>query len=358
MLDPWWQAARNAVLRRLLPSDRLLVPRGDWGEFDCPVRYYDGVIVVDDATVLILHKGRLPGIRKQELGAILDGWQCCFANRVLAVFSRDRKRWIDARYLSLRGHLRRVRCYIESRALKRRSSTLYYVHLPKTGGTSAWSALARVFESSVYYADVEVFSANPPARGEYDLVGLHFSPVVLEGILASGDLLAGMLREPTERFLSGVLHARRAREDVETFTASQRAMRTLGIRDFLATDFGNYEARLQLLALGAQPGIPGDSLTDQVLLARAIAFLDRGDTLFAPSEESRLFIRALAAGIGLGNVPLGRLNANDPGDYQRGTAEIHDALPAIRAKNAAERELYEFARRRFAAQLADFPAGT
>lgn len=349
MLDPWWQAARTALLRRLLPSDRLLVPRGDWGEFDCPVRHYDGVIEVQDATVLVLHKGRLPGIGKQQLGAILDGWQCCFANRVLVVFSRDRRRWIDARHLSLQNHLRRLRYYVGSRSLKRRPATLYYVHLPKTGGTSAWSALARVFASSVYYADTGVFAANPPTPGEYDLVGLHFSPVMLAGILAGGDLLAGMLREPTQRFVSGVLHSRREHEDVATFSASQRAMRALSIGNFLTTAHGDYEARLQLLALGARPGVAAASETDRTLLASARAFLERDDTLFAPSDQSQRFMQRLAERLGLGGLPLGRLNANEPDDYRRWAAEIDAALPAIRAKNAAERELYEFARQRFSA---------
>jgi hypothetical protein len=355
MLDPWWQAARDSLVQRLLPGDRLLVPRGDWGAFDCSVRYYDGVIDVDDATVFVLHKGRLPGIGKPQLRSILERWQCCFANPVLVVFSRDRRRWLDVRYLSGRRHLRHVRCYIESRALKRRSATLYYVHIPKTGGTSVWNALADMFTSAVYYGDVATFGANPPRRGDYDLVGLHFSPALLEGLLAPGDQLAGLVREPTQRFLSGVLHARRGREDAETFTASQRAMRTLNIADFLATDLGSYEARLQLLLLGARPG--GEAEADRALLQRAVGFLEREDVLFAPSEDSAGFMRCLADRIGLRAVPLGRFNVNESDDYRRAAAEIRAALPALEAKNAAERELYEFTRHSFNARLGGPRAG-
>lgn len=279
---------------------------------------------------------------------MLGTWQGIFANDVFVVLARAPRQLVDARYRSFPSHFRRIHSYVRSRELKRRPSTLYYVHLPKTGGTSAWDCLSRIFRSSVYFSDVNVFLANPPARNEYDLVGLHFSPWVLKDIVATRDLVAGMLREPTDRFISGVLHARRTGEDVETFTPSQKAMREMKLAEFLTTTYGSYEVQLQLIALGTSGTVSSGHLSDEAMLAHAVTFLERDDTIFAPSHQATQLMQQLAERLDTRCPGLRRLNANDPTERARHHREIRDALPVIEAKNASERELYAFACRQFA----------
>jgi hypothetical protein len=220
------------------------------------------------------------------------------------------------------------------------------VHLPKTGGTSLWASLSKAFRSSVYYGDLQAFLAHPPQPGEYDLVGVHFGPALLAGLVGPRDLVVGLVREPTARFLSGVVHSRRAGEDAATFTPSQRAMRDMRLAEFLATEHGRYETRAQLCELGRRPG--GEGAGDEpALLERALAFVGDDQTLAAPSDASGALLQRLQTRLGL-SLPRPRpLNANAPADYARYAEEFAEARPAIEALNAGERRLYAEVKARF-----------
>ena len=118
--DRYWQAVHRALLPILSPADAVLMPRGDWDAFPCAVRHYDAVIEPGEATVLVLHKGRLPGIRKSSLAAIVAEWGCIYANEVFAVFGRSRRSALEARCGLWRRHLRHVHAYLKAREAKRR----------------------------------------------------------------------------------------------------------------------------------------------------------------------------------------------------------------------------------------------
>ena len=352
--DRYWQAVHRALLPILSPADAVLMPRGDWDAFPCAVRHYDAVIEPGEATVLVLHKGRLPGIRKSSLAAIAAEWGCVYANEVFAVFGRSRRSALEARCGLWRRHLRHVHAYLKAREAKRRESTLYYVHLPKTGGTSFWASLSRAFRSQVYYGDTRTFLANPPKPGEYDLVGVHFSPTLINGVLSRGDEVVGLMREPTARFLSSVAHCRRPTEDPVTFSPSQKAMREMHLSDFLKTEFARYEARAQLIELGrtpdllaAGPNLPAAGMDDQTLLANALGLLDQDRALIAPSESSDQLAALLERRLEVRLPRLRALNVNDPADYARHADEFAEARPAIEALNASEGRLYAAARMRF-----------
>jgi len=347
MRDRYWRAVHRALLPILSPADVVLMPRGDWDAFPCAVRHYDAVIEPGEETVLVLHKGRLPGIRKSCLAAIVAEWGCVYANEVFVVFGRSRRSRLEARCGLWRKHLRHVQAYLMSHEAKRRASTLYYVHLPKTGGTSFWACLSRAFRSRVYYGDTRTFLANPPKPGEYDLVGVHFSPTLIHGMLSRGDEIVGLVREPTARFLSGVTHCRRLTEDPATFSPSQKAMRERPLCDFLKTEFGRYEARVQLVELGRAPDPRTGGMDDQTLLANAKDLLDQDRALIAPSEASDQLAALLERRLEVRLPPLTALNANDPADYARHAAEFAQTRPAIEALNAGERLLYAAARQRF-----------
>lgn len=341
MLDRKWHEVYKSVVPLLTGADVILAPRGDWAAFPCPVNYYDNIIEPDGETVFFLHKSRLPAIRKEILATIMANWQCVFANGVFAVFVRSPRKYIDVRYGWQRVRLWVIERYLRSRALKQRKSTIYYVHLPKTGGTSMWSALTNTFRSSVYYGDINTFIANPPLPGEYDLVGLHFSPSVLDGLLTRGDVVAGTLRDPTKRFLSGIVHWRRQSEDPQAHTASQRAMRDMKLNEFVQTDFGSYETRVQLIALGTDYRYAFDSYDDHEMLCRATAFLGRADSIFVPSTDAGDVLEQLSQRLNFRAPQLRQLNTNDTADYARYAQEFREALPVIEEKNAYERQLYD-----------------
>ena len=337
MNDPSWTECRRAILAQLRPDDVLLVPRGDWEAFPCEVRFYDTLIDVADETVLMLHKGRIPGMRQEALAAVVADWQCIHANSVFAVFSRARRRWLDVRHTPRGRYLRRVRQHLAAPRLRKLDRTVFYIHLPKAGGTAVWQALSTALPSSIYYGELTTFAARPPRIGDHDLVGLHFSPAMIRDRVRPGDLVVGLLRDPIQRFFSGVVHSRRPGEDVAQLGPSQRAMRAMSVSDFLDTPFGRHEAQLQLRLLGA--GDPCDA--GEAILDRALAFLDRPETFFAPASQSAAFTTELLAQLGAEPTLPPWLNAGEPASYGRYAQEFEAAMPRLMAMTVYERRLFD-----------------
>ena len=342
MKDRFWHAVYKALRPLLSETDLVLAPRGDWPPFPCACTFYDDVIDIADATVLVLHKGRIAGIRKQDLRAVAAQWQWIFANEVFVVLSVCGKIRRDVRYSLAFIHCWPVLRFLHSASLRRRRSRIFYIHVPKTGGTSMWEALKRAFPSHVYYSSMNACLANAPASDDYDLIGLHFSPTVLSWYLSEDDWIVGMVRHPTERFLSGIVHSRRESEDPETFTLSMKAMREMDLIDYLTTEYGRHEARLQLMTFGPDYRQTADALSDGELLSLALAFARRENVFLAPSERSHAFNRFLGKRLAFRPRALGRLNANEPAMHAAYTSEFNRAVQRINEINAREREFYDF----------------
>ena len=353
MKDRFWHAVHKALRPLLSETDVVLAPRGDWPPFPCASRFYDDLIDIADATILVLHKGRLAGIRKQDLRAVAAQWQWIFANEVFVVLSRCGKIRRDVRFSLAFIHCWPVVRFLRSASLRRRRSRIFYIHVPKTGGTSMWEALKRAFPSHIYYSSMNACLTNPPASDDYDLIGLHFSPTVLSWYLSEDDWIVGMVRQPTERFLSGIVHSRRESEDPETFTLSMKAMREMDLIDYLMTEYGRHEARLQLMTFGPDYRQAADALTEEELLSSALAFARRENVFLAPSERSHAFNRFLGKRLAFRPRALGRLNANEPAMHSAYISEFNRAVQRINEINAREREFYDFVCRSFGELYSD-----
>ena len=350
MKDPLWHAVHHHLCPILDRGDVVLAPRGDWPCFpSTSTRYYDDVIDIAEATVLVLHKGRLPGIPKQDLRKIAKEWQWVFANEVFVVLSQSGKIRRDVRLSLDIIHCWPVIRYLRSASFRKRRSRIVYVHVPKTGGTSMWVSLARALPSHVYYASSYACLKNPPAPGDYDLIGLHFSPTVLSEFLSEDDWVVGMLRQPTQRFLSWVVHCRRESEDPETFPPSMKAMRDLDLVDYLGTEFGRYESRLQLITFGADYRQSVEALSDQEILSSALAFARRKNVILAPSERSDEFRHVLARRLSFRPRALGRLNSSEPAMRATQLTALSRAIGLINSMTVSEREFYDFVCQSFSA---------
>jgi hypothetical protein len=340
MKDRLWQAVYDVVQPLLSDRDVVTAPRGDWPPFPGTTMFYDDVIELEGCTVLTLHKGLLTSLRKAELRIIAEEWQRVFANEVFLVFSRERRAGKDLRRSANSIHWQPLTRYLSSASLRKRRSKIVYVHVPKTGGTAMWASLTKAFPSHVYYPTLRAYLSNPPAPDDYDLIGLHFSPSVLLSSLRKNDWLIGMIRDPTQRLLSAVMHSRRQTEDIETYTASAMAMRNMELAQYMATDLGRLEARLQLLMFGKDYRQSMDVVSDEEMLHSARALSRRENTILAPSESSPAFLELVADRLAFRPGTLRRLNANEPAILAGYLREISEAIDLIHSINAPERELY------------------
>ena len=344
MRDPWWQAAWAALEPLLRRHDRLLLPRGDWPCQAWRARFYDSEIRIGRASVLVLHKGRLAGLPKPALRAVMRRWRFVFANEVLVCFRKPAPFPLGRQPHVGDPHVCTLYEHVHSRHLKRIDGTVYFSHIPKAAGTAVWAALSQRVRSSVYYDSLETFRSNPPEPGEYDLVGGHVPLPLLAAHASAGDRVVGLVREPTARFRSAFLHSRRAEEDPATFTPTMQAMRRDPLRAFLRTHDGQMELRQQLLMLGFDYGSDYTTQRDAELLGTARRLLGDQRCLFRPTEEIDGFVSEVAdmLRVDFSGTRLGRLNAASLDQADQATAEFEEALPLITAGNGAERELYEF----------------
>jgi hypothetical protein len=342
MKDRLWQDAYDAILPVLNDTDVVVAPRGDWWTFPCAAVLCDDLLELKDCTILVLHKGQMTNLPKAELRWVAEEWQWIFANEVFVVFSRFQRIRKDVRRGREFVHCKPLMRYLASASLRKRRSRIVYVHMPKTGGTSMWASLLQAFPSHVYYPSLRAYLSNPPAPDEYDLVGLHFSPSVLLPSLREDDWLIGMVRDPTQRLLSAVMHARREAVDPETCTPSTKAMREMHLTRYMATDLGRFEARLQLISFGTDCRRPMDLGSDQEMLRSASALSERENIILAPSERSRVFLELVAHRLAFRPGPLQRLNANEPAARAAHLREINEAIDLINSINTLEREFYGF----------------
>ena len=347
MKDRLWHEAYLALSPVLARDDVVLAPRGGWPPFPCTLRCYDDWIELGGAGVLVLHKGRMSGMDKAALRAIAASWQCLFANGVMVVFSKAPRLARDARLGPQKKHCRKLEQYLDSARLRKRKSKIIYVHVPKAGGTSMWSALRAQFPSHVYYSDTKAALRNPPGMHDYDLIGIHFSPTVVASCLEPDDWIVGMVREPAARFLSTVLHSRRTVEDADSFTPAQKQMRQASAEEFLESEDGRYESRLQLILFGTDYRKAFHEYSEVQMLEAASAFAARERVILAPVEQSARFAEVLARELSMRQPPLRRLNATDRSEMGDSLAEFAGLDERLQTVIRSEREWYDFVCRRF-----------
>jgi hypothetical protein len=339
MLDPFWKAAWAGVRGILRDGDIIVAPHGDWPSGRFTLRPYRGAIMLDDdATVLFLHKGQIASIRRPDLADVMLGWQCVFANSVFVCFTRERRLRIDRRIIRPQ-HMGRLYRYLHAPRLKRRRSTLFLLHIPKTAGTSLWDALRRHMPSSIYYDSVEAFLHNPPAPGDYDLVGGHIPLRFMAPYVAQGGRIICTLRHPTDRFRAAFLHARRTGEDVGTFTPTMRLLRELPLREALKQPAVIAEIRQQLIMLGQgfrpyDPDLAGEMFT------QATAWMENDRHLFGTVEDLPHLGQVLKRRLGLSKLDLGHLNRSHPQKQAKDYHEFEGVRGLVDELNWADRLLH------------------
>jgi hypothetical protein len=361
--DRAWLEAWDALLPVLRSSDRILLPAGSWPEAPVStVRQYADRIDIADANILLLHKARLGTLPRQDLARVCAEWTLIYANDVFVCLARDLPSPSFLRRRTYLKHFRPVRYYLEPRSFRRTKRTIYFVHIPKTAGTTAWDAITRPVKAKIYYDSNEAFRANPPAPHEYDIVGGHVFRSTFEQASDRKSTIACILRDPVARVRSAFLHARRRAEDPSTFSPTMRLMRDLPLAEFLEHPDAKVEANMQLLMLGAPSRRIDMDVDSPEFQIRARAAIDCPRNIIMTTPQLETFIRHMRKMLGVRPLkgPLPRLNSFNPEEQRRDLAEFESLSDRVRTLAAPEYDLYRRLERSADAEkrlATDLPAG-
>jgi hypothetical protein len=320
-LDHFWREAQQALAVHLQRGTSVLVPEGDWDRLPFAVTTYRNVDVALDVAgfgAVLVHKGMLGSFRQAQIRACLGDLPVIFANAVFVLFALPEaltRARFPARYRS--RLIRPLEVYVDPAHHRRwRARRSAFLHVPKAAGTSAWSRISQSVRSKVYFGSNQALEAFDGDINAFEVVGGHFQA---ETLLAKGwdGPVFFILRDPLERVLSFLAHARRADENVGLFADSYRVARDLvdGPLDAQVCDLLFHEANMQVRALAERPG---ESLSQpgalEAMTERAIARLHRPGWSFGLADQPDRLGMQLARQFGLWNAPMPRLNSLSRGD--------------------------------------------
>lgn len=343
MSDKAWKEAWRAIEPLLRAQDKLLLPRGSWKLSSLDnIRFYDNKIDLEDANLFLLHKGKMGGIKKQELKNIFLKWRIIFSNNVFVLFKR-KKLFFHSNNLLLPKHVRSVNNYLNSKKKKRNKNTAFFVHLPKTAGTTAWENIGMHVPSKLYYENYHSFLANPPASYDYDLVGGHIPLPLMSPYIRPDDVVLCLVREPISRFRSAFLHSRRPHEDPATFSPVMRAMREMPLKDFLMRPDARMEVCQQFFMLGFGFDRIYEPSLDDVIFKRIIEYVSNPTNVFMTSELVDTFIGYASTLLQAPPLPFKDIqnrNVSDQSSQSSDMIEFNACLDDIRSMNNVEERVY------------------
>lgn len=344
MQDPAWYAAWKAIEPFLMQGTECLAPEGNWPTHRTTcLRIYSDHIDIGDATVFVLHKARLGAISRVDLGRLCQEWHVVFANAVFVCFVRDGYRRLTLNRLRFYKHLKPLHHHIAPLAARASDTTSCFLHIPKTGGTSAWRMLSPTVRAKIYYESNTTFEQNPPDPRDYDLIGGHVFLCNLERDLTAQTRVFGILRDPVERFRSAFLHARRKEEDPGALSPTMRRMRESDLGTFLEHPDAYGEANMQTLMLGATTRLAGQSLKEGQHLERALQAVDAPHTRFTTVARAADLLEEVQSCLQLKRrtCTLGQFNRADTGRQQADIEEFERYRPRVAALAELDTLLYQ-----------------
>jgi len=192
--------------------------------------------------VFVLHKERVEEFSPIFL-QFLFSRRILFANKVFIIYGKQDR---GDEFLQSE-HEFSIREYIKERRGSRvvRSSPLGFCHIPKTAGTSFYQQLKGSFLNCIHFYKVEKFHSFAGKFQQYDVIAGHLYLPQLKSALGEESPIFVLLRDPKERFLSAVAHARHADSKAE-FSDNMSAMRRMPLKEYIKTEFAYGELHSQL----------------------------------------------------------------------------------------------------------------
>jgi len=227
--DGYWYDAYEFALR-LPRHGYILAP--EKLNYDC-VRMYFSQDNLDGIDVIILHKDYITSLRQSFLKQLMH-FTCEFENPVFYVL----KRTLEREYRHVEDIVATLCASIPR---------LGFVHLPKTAGTSIFASLRKVAAGSQYFGTNDEFLTHEGLE-QYSVVGGHFKLCSLLARAPSIKNVFTVIRDPNDRLLSAVAHARRELSP-KVLGPRMTAMRNLSLDDFLQSKYGQGEIHKQSFTL-------------------------------------------------------------------------------------------------------------
>ena len=290
-LDPFWTAVALRLLERstghsVAMPDELGAAVGRAGTVRAIP--YSRFTEFSPCDAFVLHKGMTELFSAAFLASLADT-PIVFANEVFLVFSEHLALGED-----VAATMHHAQSFFEHLAQRRNAPRpdrrLAFCHLPKTAGTSLVAALDQVFDERIYFHDWMGFDDFRGRHDDYDFIAGHvFVHQMLQDVDDDRPIFV-LLRDPAERFLSAVAHARRPSEDFDALSDSMKAMRRMPVDAFLALDFAEHELHMQIDLLSPVPSIRGSASLD---LAGALETLRHPRVVAGVVEEMDVFLALL-----------------------------------------------------------------
>ena len=223
--------------------------------------------------VIIVKKDDLLSLPRWLITQLGD-YETAFENAVFFVLRYPpKKQRFRCRYSKPQSHMKRAIRYLSQLGIQ-----LDFVHIPKTAGTSITQILKSTSIGYQYFARHQDLMACQNIN-EYSTIAGHFylTELMEKRGAHTGDIFT-VVRDPIERFLSAVGHARRPDEDPNTFGPSMTAMRNLTLMEFMQTPYADSEVSLTSYILGME-GHP---------ITRKASAKERTEVALAHIREGRL----------------------------------------------------------------------
>jgi hypothetical protein len=310
---------------------------------------------IDCEAYFAVHKNQLYKLPEHVLSAIMQRSVCTWANGVFAVFSTVYGAGPTAASPHLAPSVTRVRrWYAATRGSQdtRTINRLVFIHIPRTAGTSVYSALSGAFGDTAYFDNRESFREYNSNVLRLPLIAGHFW---LEDVMTSklrDSIIISIVRDPFERVLSEIKFARREIIDPR-FDANSwiQKMRTLNVAELVDQPDFEVVCNLQVLTFGSLSGV--DEPREKTL-ERAIARLSNQNMIVAPLEQARLLLDRTSNAFGVTFPELPRENKGTMAEqYPDFSADELALLERRTAETSScEQALIAFVRDRFTERFA------
>lgn len=342
-LDPYWKPIFRFIDERR--SERFVLPPFiAFKDYDKSISYLD-LTEIDGFDYFVLHKGMLLSLDFHHLDLIL-GKKCVYANGVFAIFDLKQTRDRISEALFYEDIRSANQDYQDAKEEAINSRKLVFLHIPKSAGTSLYESLRRQSARSLYITGANAYLNKK--KGGFDHLNIlagHFSRRNITEKFAPGTPIdwVTILRNPVERLLSMVQHARRS--DIENYGSAIVEMREKSISELLESKRFFSQMHIAFICLSDRrpPVIHEHNL--QEVARECLDFLAQDNVTFGFQDSLNDIPKLLNMRLGFNlDIPK-QLNAAQGRQYEKSLDDAQGTLDEIKNKLEVDLWFYEEAKK-------------